>query len=293
MIDYLDDEPGPAGAPAWMATFADLMSLLMCFFVLLLSFSEIDVQKYKVMAGEMKHAFGIQQEVIADENPSGSEQTVENLLQQNGGETADPAAALRQATLERIQQLVAETSADVATLREALAAEEGNGMLDIESGFRTITIRIKEKGSFASGSAELDANFVPVMARLRDSLLEVEGLISVEGHTDDIDIATARFGSNWALSSARALSVAHELLRDGVIDAGRFQVVGFADTRPHLDNATEEGRVGNRRVELVIRQAVDAETAAGLQQLEDGEDLLAEAMKTAVVASAPAAATVL
>lgn len=260
MIEQVEEVE--AGAPRWMATFADLMSLLMCFFVLLLSFSEMDAQKYKLIAGSMKNAFGVQTEVIALKNPSGTDESKEITPEQ-------AAEFEQQQMIEQIQELVAETQRDINKLEDSLETEVQGGQLDIESGFRSITIRIKEQGSFNSGSADLQADFVNVMTKLRNVLKDVNGRISVEGHTDNIDISTSRFPSNWALSSARALSVAHELMKEDVIPNERFLVVGFAETKPFLSNDTAEGRAGNRRVEIVIKQDVSEEIGAGIDSLAD------------------------
>lgn len=262
-----------AGSPRWMATFADLMSLLMCFFVLLLSFSEMDAQKYKLIAGSMKNAFGVQQERIALKNAAGEDESAEIKPDQA------PPPSPEQQMMQEIQELVAETQRDVNKLEESLESEVAGGQLDIESGFRSITIRIKEQGSFNSGSADLQASFAGVMAKLRGVLKDVNGRISVEGHTDNIDIRTSRFPSNWALSSARALSVAHSLMEEGLIPNERFIVVGYAETKPFLSNDTTEGRAANRRVELVVRQDVSDEVNANIRALEESNPEFVESLE--------------
>jgi chemotaxis protein MotB len=117
----------------------------------------------------------------------------------------------------------------------------------------------------------LQEEFVGVMTKLQANFLDIEGKISVEGHTDNIDISTALFASNWALSSARALSVGHELLKGDLLRRDRFIISGYADTVPVVDNITAEGRAINRRVEIVIRQPVSKDVSAGLMAI-DGED---------------------
>lgn len=301
----MSDDAVKPGAPAWMATFADMMSLLMCFFVLLLSFSEMDVQKYKQVAGSMAQAFGVQTAVeasgipmgtsiIAQEFSSGRPQpTPENVVQQQtaentqmslqtgqadrGDDSRDPVseAAARELLMNRLELLKEQTEADAEYLEEVLEEQVQNDLIDIESGFRTITIRIRERGSFGSGSANLNIDFVPVMAQLREALGTIDGRIAVEGHTDDRPIATAEFPSNWYLSSQRALSVAHELLRDETISDDRFMVIGYADTKPFGPNETDEDRAKNRRVEILIHQEVDADISTEIKNLESiGDDLL-------------------
>jgi len=274
MIDFGEDDEKPTGAPAWMATFADLMSLLMCFFVLLLSFSEMDAQKYKLVAGSMKNAFGIQREVLADENPAGTAEVIENMHQQTSA--TDPIELERAEMIEDIEELVLETAEDIKRLEESLREEIDGGFIELESGFRSITIRIKEKGSFDSGSANLQEEFIPVMVKLQQILGTIEGKITVEGHTDNIDISTPRFASNWALSSARALSVGHELLRDDLLEHERFVISGYSDTVPFGTNETVEGRASNRRVEINIRQPITQEVSEGLQTLREFDSELFE-----------------
>lgn len=305
----MSDEQVKAGAPAWMATFADLMALLLSFFVLLLSFSEMDVQKYKQVAGSMADAFGVQNEIAATAIPMGTsiiaqefssgrpqptpdntvqQQTVENTKmslqtgQSDRGEDSqsprsegEAAELARQLLLEKLEELKAQTEEDADLLEEVLDREVQDNLIDIESGFRSITIRIREKGSFQSGSASLNIEFVPVMAKLRSALSSINGRIAVEGHTDDVPIFTDEFPSNWHLSSHRALSVAHELLRDGSIGDSRFMVIGYADTKPFGANGSDEERAKNRRVEIVIHQEVDEGISAEIRNLEDvGDDVL-------------------
>lgn len=275
----MSDDDGPSGSPAWMATFADLMSLLMCFFVLLLSFAEMDVEKFKQIAGSMKVAFGVQNEfeledipkgtsVVATEfSPGQTSDTPIETIQQVSEQITDPSLRVGEGELEdseaeellqqKITALLAETKSDAEKLQEMLEDEVQTGKVDVESDGRTITVRIREQGSFQSGSATLNTDFVPVMARIRDALTEIPGTISIEGHTDNTPLRGGRFESNWGLSSSRALSVTHELLREGLLKDDRMMVVGFADTRPFTFNDTVEGRASNRRVEIVIRQGIE------------------------------------
>jgi len=286
-----DDDDEVRGTPAWMATFADLMSLLMCFFVLLLSFSEMDVEKFKQIAGSMAFAFGVQNEFALDDIPKGTsiiaqefspgettdtpvetiqqvaEQTLEQSLRVGEGELEE--SEVEEMLKEKVASLLEETQADAERLETLLEEEIQTGKVDVESDGRTITVRIREQGSFPSGSATLSADFLPVMQTIRDALGEIRGTVSVEGHTDDVPLRGGRYESNWALSSGRALSVAHALLRGGQLDDSRMMVVGYADTRPFTSNDTSDGRAANRRVEIVIRQGIDGAQEADLEALRN------------------------
>ena len=242
-----------SGAPAWMATFADLMSLLMCFFVLLLSFSEMDLQKYKQVAGSMKLAFGVQREVKADDSPKAdsfikqefspgrAEPTVLKVMQSPGGDQRRDVP-----DTSDLDQLVAAVE---ATLAEEIAAEA------VELGVHEdgIMIRVREQDAFPSGSAALQSGFKPVLEKLVEVLNDSRGHVTVSGHTDDVPIATRTFASNWVLSSARAASVVHHLASSGLDDPSRIELRAYADTRPLMPNVSTETRARNRRVEIDIR----------------------------------------
>jgi chemotaxis protein MotB len=267
------------------------MSLLMCFFVLLLSFAEMDVQKFKQIAGSMRMAFGVQNEFELEDIPKGTsvvatefspgkttDDTIIETIQQVTDQTTDPSLRVGEGELDeseleelmeqRIAALLAETEADTEKLRDMLEEEVQTGKVDVESEGRTITVRIREQGSFDSGSATLNTDFKPVIARIRSALVEIPGRVSIEGHTDNVPLRGGRFESNWALSSSRALSVTHELLADNRLDEERLMVVGFADTRPFTSNDSAVGRAANRRVEIVIRQGADDEADADMSALE-------------------------
>ena len=280
-----------APLPRWLATFADLMCLIACFFVLLLSFSKMEVNKFKQIAGSMAFAFGVQRDVTFEDIPLGTSIIAQEFSP--GKTTQTPVDAVRQvarATLEqslrigesslqtsaaveelqrRVAALLAETEADANKLRQMLADEVQTGKVDVESEGRVIVVRIRELGSFPLGSATLSPGFIPVMGRMREALGDVPGTLSIEGHTDNLPVRGGRYTSNWDLSSSRALSVTHELLRDGDLDDERIMVVGFADTHPVTSNDSTEGRASNRRVEIVIRQGLDDAEESDLEALRN------------------------
>jgi chemotaxis protein MotB len=294
------------GLPAWMGTFADLMSLLMCFFVLLLSFSEMDAMKFKRLAGSMAQAFGVQNKlnvtdvpkgtsVIAQEfSPSIPEPTPINEIWQKtqdltessldfecaqefdveqGDEAKDAGAKVR--IKEKLEELVAQTEQDAIELAQSLHDQIAAGEVEVETRGRQIIIRIREKGSFKSASAELNEDYYDVLSEIKEVLRVKPGKIQVEGHTDNIPIRSSRFRSNWELSSSRAVSVAHELMGND-INPRRFSVSGYSDTVPLVDNNSSENRARNRRVEIVIQQGLDEElNEDDINLLQDeGQDIL-------------------
>lgn len=265
-MDELPEEEKP-GIPAWVVTFADLMSLLMCFFVLLLSFSEIDAMKFKQIAGELSKAFGVQREVPTLEIPMGTspifdkfspappEPTVVNEVKQTTTDQKPELQTLKSPTEQAIEaatqdQLDQSTQDITKVLEEAI--EDGRINVAQDEDQRRIVIRIEEKGSFPSGSADLTWDFETLLLDMADVLAEIPGRLTVEGHTDDVPIRTSRFYSNWDLSAARAAAVANALLAVEEVEPTRLAVKGLADTNPRVSNDTADNRAKNRRVEIIV-----------------------------------------
>jgi chemotaxis protein MotB len=132
--------------------------------------------------------------------------------------------------------------------------------VDVETAGQKIIIRVREKASFGSGQAELKDGFRPILARVAQILKGAEGKIIVAGHTDNVPIYTERFRSNWELSAARAVSVAHEMMLATSIPSERFLIQGFADTEPVADNDNAANRAKNRRVEIILQQGDDKQS---------------------------------
>jgi chemotaxis protein MotB len=146
-----------------------------------------------------------------------------------------------------------ELAEEARKIRESLIEEIKAGKVSVETEKWRIIIRIQEKGSFPSGSAVLEAGFDPSMAKIAEAVKASRGRIVVAGHTDDVPIVNERYRSNWELSAARAVTVAHELLKGGV-DPKRMMVAGYADTRPLVPNTSAANRASNRRVEILLEQ---------------------------------------
>jgi len=269
------------GLPPWIATFADMMALLMCFFVLLLSFAEIDAIRFKKMAESMKDAFGVQKEIVSVDIVRGisvvklefsasiSDPTIINEIKQqtteeekqnlevNDGpkDKSEDTPPVDQATINAIEAAIKiETEEQAEELKKALKKEIDEGMVTVEIVDSNIIIRINEKGSFPSGSAELHPGFMDVLDRIAVAISTRPGKVIVAGHTDNIPISTERFRSNWELSTARAVTVVHALLTDPTLDPARFLLEGHADSDPLVPNDSAKNRALNRRVELIIKR---------------------------------------
>lgn len=279
----------PKGLAPWMATFADLMALLLCFFVLLLAFSEMDVLKFKQIAGSMQFAFGVQNRIEVEDIPRGTsviaqefrpgrptptpietiQQVTSDMTQQtldfqdgeedfvggpqaeSGGE-ADPQNEAPQQM--EMMQLAEQTEQAMRRIREEMEQEIEDGALELESLGQQIIIRVREQGSFPQGSAFLQPQFRPIIRRIAEVLNDIPGEVTVSGHTDNQRIRSEMHSSNWDLSSARAVAVAEEMLQVQDFEESRMAVKGLADTRPLVPNNTEDNRRRNRRVEISVMQ---------------------------------------
>lgn len=261
------------GAPMWVVTFGDMMSLLLTFFVLLLSFATMDIIKFRQMAASLKNAFGVQTEINAYETVKGTSVVAEHFTP--GTVEPTPLDEIRQKTTEEHPYLdIPENTENLSPqelekrfealqlkrleeeakkIRESLIDEIKAGKVSVETEKWRIIIRIHEKGSFPSGSAVLNAGFSSSMAKIAEAVKASRGKIVVAGHTDDVPIVNERYRSNWELSAARAVTVAHELLKGGV-DPKRMMVAGYADNRPLVPNNSADNRASNRRVEVLLEQ---------------------------------------
>ncbi len=293
----------PPGLPAYMGTFADLMSLLMCFFVLLLSFSEMDVQKFKQIAGSMAFAFGVQNKIEVKDIPKGT--SVIAMEFRPGRPDPTPIDTIQQQTMDMTQQTLefqagqedsqggrqeqredktggASDSTDeqsstptesqtaemkeqtndmLKKIAEQMQEQIQDGAIELESLGQQVIIRIRENGSFPSGSTFLQPRFKPIVQQIGAILKDIPGEITVTGHTDNDQVSDELNSNNWELSAKRAVSVAVELMSGTGLDKNRLVVVGHADTRPLVPNNTEQNRRRNRRVEISIMQGKAKESA--------------------------------
>ncbi len=260
-VDLVGDE-GPSsdegeGEP-WMTSYLDVMTLLFAFFVLLMSMSELRTERVPLV--EVQDAIGSPegtQTVTVSSSGTGTQAGVlpggigvlpqfnapvlsardNQTTASDGSGGADP--------LDDYQ----ERYGDLENSFNALALQG----VDATPGTEGLTLRIADNLLFASGQAELMYEGMILLSQLTDVLQNFAGEVSVEGHTDNVPINTARFPSNWELSAARAISVLLFLEQEGIA-ANRMRAIGYADTRPLQSNETPQGRAGNRRVELILRE---------------------------------------
>jgi len=238
------------GAPEWVVTFGDLMSLLLCFFVLLLSFSEMDKAKYKEVCGSLKKAFGVQYQAKTMTAPKGIAMVAKDFNQElvpTKRRQEFIAMQRRKEFGERLKEEVEES------LRDKEGMEGMKELIGVEVGENEVTIRFMGETAFDSGSADIRYEMRPLLKNIAAVLNEQEGEITVIGHTDNVPIRWGPFKSNLALSMARAASVADYLLTQGSVGPERVSTMGFGEYRPIDTNDTPEGRQKNRRVEIKLK----------------------------------------
>ncbi|MDL2322121.1 OmpA family protein [Desulfosarcina sp. OttesenSCG-928-B08] len=247
--DTQECPPCPKGAPLWMVTYGDLMSLLLCFFVLLLTFSVMDQEKYKQVAGSMEKAFGVQRQ------PTNFTELPRSGIKFIATDFDQDVIATR--VKEFIGRELEENFHD-------LYAEIGND-IEVEAGKDEITIRFMGDSTFDSGRADIKPELEPLILSIGGILArETTGDIVISGHTDNVPVRGGIYKTNLKLSIARAASVAQFLLDKTPIDPQRVITMGFGEYRPTSDNSTPEGRRQNRRVEIVVG------TLPKLEKTDDG-----------------------
>lgn len=246
----------PAGAPMWMVTFADLMALLLTLFVLLLSFSELDVTRYKQLAGAMKDAFGISKITL-----------LPGIIEIGGKPSRDKPVVVQPIPIAKqpdvpipemkkpekvVKPEDVEENMTLMNLKVLMAQEIRKSEVEIEEKAGGIIVRFPEKTAFPPGRDTITDAFAPMLRKIASVIAHSGGTVVVSGHTDNAPISTERFRSNWDLSTARAVSVVHYILDNTDVPPDHVTAQGFADSRPLVPNDSPTNRAKNRRVELAI-----------------------------------------
>ena len=231
-----DDAPAEEGLPLWMATFADLVTLLLCFFVLLLSFAQQDANKFKTLAGSIKNAFGIQ------------------VKRKSANFAAFSPAKYERSDvkLEKSDKLILGMILEIKNY--VLNDPDLQKVATITADDQGVVIRIPVTSFFAPGSAEL----LPGSDKLLDGAINILKQHTVNmvlrGHTANIKEWSKGYPSNWELSSARAAALLRATMERGEIPPSRLKAVGYADSRPLLPNTTNENKELNNRMEFYLHQ---------------------------------------
>jgi chemotaxis protein MotB len=256
-------EEQKAGAPEWMATYGDLVTLLLCFFVLLYAMSNVDQAKFAALAA----SFGAVPQSIFE---SGSAEAINELLGNGIMEMPDAHTGEvpeRTETTEDNRQAAQELENMATSFKTYLAENQLEDKVTVDLTDTYIKLNLPEEVLFDSGSAELKEGALPILDVLADALIAYPASdVEVEGHADDRPINTIQYKNNWYLSSARATEVTIYLVDSKGIHPDRIVPVGYGEYKPVASNDTAEGRAKNRRVEIVIRSKYDADNQGFVDQ---------------------------
>lgn len=250
----IGEDDGDEGLPGWMATFADLVTLLMCFFVLLFAMSTIQEETFKELIQSLKSALGVQQvpETGTREGLVMPTKAAEDDQQEKKDTAMDELGGMVQKEVEDI----------VSDVKELVMFNKLGGNVKVEENEDGAVITISDVLLFSPGDAAMHESGQPVMAKIARVLAQFSYPITVAGHTDNIPISTPRYPSNWELSAVRASDVVRFLISQGV-NPGLLSAEGRAEFAPIADNKTAKGRAKNRRVEIVYERGNIAKTIAG------------------------------
>jgi len=236
----------------WIVTFADLATLLLTFFILLLSFAKMDVAKYELMAASMADALGTGRPSVLESTPVAP--PIELPQAQDPG--SQPEFIEDRGNPDE-PVMVSESVVELAgSLINGLQQQVADGALSVTYEPDKVVVRFADEDTFESGDATLVPRMRPIIDKIVSIIASCQGAITVGGYTDDRPIISNRYRSNWDLSAARAVSVVHELILNRQIDASSVTAAGHAETNPLVPNDSAENRARNRRVELVIRDPV-------------------------------------
>lgn len=231
------------GASDWVVTFGDLMSLLLCFFVLLLSFSEMDKAVYKEVAGSLERAFGVQRKDKVLDTPKGLK-----MIAKDFDQAIVPPKPSQEFIVTQEKKQIGEELQKIVESR----FKDIQSLIDINVGDDQIAISLMGESTFDSGKAQIKPQMKPLLDKIAAALSGTDGEIIIAGHTDNVPLTGGRYRSNLGLSIARAASVAEYMLGRGKIEPDRIATMGFGEYRPVETNRTARGRQKNRRVEIIL-----------------------------------------
>jgi chemotaxis protein MotB len=227
----------------WLVSYADFVTLLFAFFVVMYAISSVSDGKYRVLSDSLVQAF---------RNVTVNSQGVPVMAQANAANVPRMASLRRDARTEEQRRVTRDKMRNMALdLSEVLAPLVREGTVRVTQTAHGVTVEINASVLFAPGDANLEEAAVRALRAVAGVLALTEYPVTVEGHTDDTPIATAQFPSNWELSVVRASRVVR-LFVDAGVSAQRLTATGFGEQRPVTTNATPEGRARNRRVTVLI-----------------------------------------
>ena len=257
------------GTANWMNTFADLMNLLLCFFVLLFSMSSVDADKFEALVQSLEHSFsilpqggssigdgqmvaaGVNQLQLLDQfYKEATNSSSEEEGEDNEAEDDNPEQALKQ---EMAEAGLKESEEMAEQIEKMLEEQRIADQVELDSNAQFVRLTLNGALLFDSGQSKIREDALPLVDKLSLILENYNSsLIDIEGHTDNVPISNERYENNDVLSAYRAFSVKDYVLGKTTLEAGKINATGCGEYNPVADNATPEGRARNRRVEIKI-----------------------------------------
>ena len=256
--------PPPENHERWLVSYADFITLLFAFFVVMFASSQTDKSRAKQVSQAVEKAlkdgssFSVPPAVAKILGGTVDDKGQGNAMMRGPGGAQH---ALKETPPENLVELLP----SLKLLSKELEAEIKAGKLEIRMEARGLVISLRESAFFPSGGDALDKGSYPTMKTLANLIGSLPNPIQLEGHTDSIPIHNARFKSNWELSCARGIAVLDTLCEDFHLPYDRFSVVGRADTVPVDSNETPQGRARNRRVDVVIVNSLHVKDVEGVK----------------------------
>ena len=220
----------------WIVSYADFVTLLFAFFVVLFATANADRGKASVVAAAVRAALN------------------ESKIDRHGSAAAmdKPSSAKQDQNSAEVARTAMELLPSMQLLERELRPEIQRGTVELQMEARGLTISFKQAAFFDSGSDQIKPEAVATIGKVGTALLKIPNHVQLEGHTDNVPISSSRFGNNWVLSSSRAIAVLEVLTSQFQVPRSRLAVGGYADVVPVATNDTEVGRARNRRVDVVI-----------------------------------------
>jgi chemotaxis protein MotB len=239
----------PEAHDRWLVSYADFITLLFAFFVVMYAISQVNESKYRVLSDSLVQAFQNPSRLPDADNPTQSPRAILGLEQ--GGIIGPAPGSREEAEMRAMLAQMKELGAELSKLLDPLVKE---GLVRVSETRQGLVIEINASVLFRSGQSALEAEATRTLSEVARVLALTRSAISVEGHTDNVPIATPAFASNWELSASRAATVVRLFVENG-ITATRLTAIGHADNQPIEPGDSPEARARNRRVTVTIHPA--------------------------------------
>ena len=232
----------------WLVSYADFITLLFAFFVVMYAISSVNESKYRVLSDTLDEAFSFPEKNL---DPI----QIGEIVRRRESIPAEIPIKSQSAETEKTSEEDAEQQDQLSKvsnqIKELLSPYIDQDLIEVSRDDLWLKVEMKSSLLFASGSSKLAENAIPILRKISEILRELPNTLHVEGYTDDRPIETSEFPSNWELSAGRAASVVSQLVKEGV-NPGRLAAIGYGEYHPIADNRLEAGREKNRRVVLVL-----------------------------------------